>query len=124
MYSVESGKLNGFSNNVTFFSDNVTFTFTLPHCHSQRPPSSATCLLSQGSGVQFGVVQTTGGYAGSFCTGVGKLPCCACAAPTLKSSASAVQHKSAARDILETPSAHTVSRNLLMFCELTLECCS
>jgi hypothetical protein len=33
-------------------------------------------------------------------TGVGKLPCCACAAPTLKSSASAMQHKSATRDIL------------------------
>jgi hypothetical protein len=39
---------------------------------------SLRVLSAHGSVVQFGVTHTTGGYAGSFCTGVGKLPCCAC----------------------------------------------
>jgi hypothetical protein len=59
--------------------------------------ASEAFLSSQGSDLQFGVTHATGGYAGSFCTDVGKLPCCACAALPLRSSASAVQHKSARR---------------------------
>jgi hypothetical protein len=68
--SDEINELNG-----PGLSDNVTFTLTLPHCHSQR----SAFLLSQDSGVQFGVTHTIGGYGGSFPTGVGRLPCCAAA---------------------------------------------
>jgi hypothetical protein len=55
---------------------------TLPHCHPEGSYGGPygellASLFSQGSGVQFGVTQATGGYAASFCTGTGKLPCCA-----------------------------------------------
>jgi hypothetical protein len=62
--------------------------------------ASEAFLSSQGSDLQSGVTHATGGYAGSFCTGVGKLPCCACAALPLRSSASAVQHQSARRSLI------------------------
>jgi hypothetical protein len=45
-----------------------TVTCTLPHCHH---PILLAFLSSQGSGLQSGVTHATGGYAGSFCTGVG-----------------------------------------------------
>jgi hypothetical protein len=79
---------------------------------SGRRVSGSGALSSQGSGLQSVVTHATGGYTGSFCTGLGKLPCWLDAAPTLRTSASAVQHKIAARNILVTSrgaeTGHTV----------------
>jgi hypothetical protein len=57
-----------------------TIILTSPHCHPEGSfwGPYVGLLLAHDSDVQFGVTHTTGGYDGSFCTGTGKLPCCAC----------------------------------------------
>ena len=82
---------------------------SLPIASPTSPHASACAedfLLSHGSGVQFGVTHTTGGYDGNFSIGFGMLPCHsrACAVPVATSSTARTMRREQGRSIGKKPS--------------------